>query len=337
MKRLHFLCVLSALVFFIGHIHATPCIKDVINCFAGKSTQYPLGEFFGPVGYIEVHEGLNVFRYFGIHKNTQEHIDYTALKHLIIEKLGLPTTHMIEFVGDSDQFSENGTVIGREIIRKHCAGNHMIEYGYTGHNDNPRELDINAFISEYVDQNSQESYRVIANLVGHSHTAMTQWHCSASPLIHNFVVVYNDHGMIDEEYTKFGDDVIVSDYILDPHDTMVCLEGGAQSFKQVTNALQRGCRIFLADKLRKPANNVYFSTAFFLRLIHQASTQNNGQILTKQQVHEIYQNYERTLKSRFNLARPDHTTKKALFDQAINEFIEQGIYEKVLAQCVFEN
>ena len=320
--------------------NACPQFGKIINQFAGKTVSFEVNNFLNPVKLIEYENQRKIYRFFGIQKENQENLQnnpifFRNLKRAITQKMGVRNNKTIQLIGDSNQFSEEGTIFARNFLNeKLFSGNHLIEYGYTGHL-RPRELDVNSFVNEFIEQKPQEAYRVLGNVVGHTEIALTKWGCKVSPQIHNFVVVYNKFGMEEPNFTKFGDDVIMSDMLLNAEDgdEVICLEGGAQSFKQITNSLKGNLKINLVLNLRKLENRPFFSAALFLSLVNDAF---DGQTPpSPEKVQAIYEEYNQTLKSTWDSSRPDHMTKKALFEQAIKEFIEEGTYKLLKSNCTF--
>jgi hypothetical protein len=63
----------------------------------------------------------------------------------------------------------------------------------------------------------------------------------------------------------------------------------------------------------------------------------SGQAPSKEQVREIFKAYTSTLRAMWNEKKQDHKTKKELFERAVSEFIESGIYQKVNDLCNFHS
>lgn len=308
---------------------------------------FKIQDFFGPVKLIEIKDesqGL-CYRFFGIHKDKQLEINFAQLKRLLISALGRDQANMIQLIGDSNQFTEVGTNFVRNFLKSRFAKAAVIEYGFTGYKT-ANELDVNSFVTEFLEQYQDQADKVIANIVGHTHIALTKWGTIGSAKVRNFTVIYNEAGITQEPvynehgikiggFTTFGDDIITSDNLLQASDgdRFICLEGGAQSFKQVTNALSLGIPVELVYNLRKPQNIPFFSAARFLKLIYDAFGVHDN--LSKEQVREIYARYMSALKSTWDMTRPDHRTKKELFEKGINDFIENDIYKQVKTFCTF--
>ncbi len=320
---------------------AAPELADIIDCFAGKNTKYPLRPFFGLVRLIEVREQGDVYNYYGVHVNDQQYIDFAQFKYKISTRMGFLGKPIIQIVGDSNRFSPAGTAFCRKFVREHLANDSIIEYGYTGYKTGGQELDTNSFVNEYIDEQPIQSRRILANVVGHTLFAINKWGCYVSPHVHHFVVVYNDSGMATEPqfdengkktagFTTFGDDVTMSDFACD---RLICLEGGAQSFLQAVNVLQQGNSIEAVYNIRKPSDAKMFSAARFLQKVDAAFIA--GKVPSKEIVRIIFTNYIKTLNSMFNESKPDFKTKKALFDKAINAFIDGNLFERVHDHCRF--
>lgn len=316
-------------------------IKNIIDCFAGKNTTYQIKPFLGPIRLIELEEQGQKYHFFGVHVDTQANVDFATFKRMLLSKMGFDGKPIMQIVGDSGRFSPAGTAFGRAFIRERLSGDYVLEYGYTGYKTGGQELDANSFINEIIDEQPMLAQRVLANILGHTVVAITKWGCYVCPHVHNFVVVYNDSGMAEDPkfneegrkvagFTTFGDDVTMSDFVCD---RLLCLEGGAQSFLQVVNVLQQGRPVELVYNLRKPEDAKMFSAARFLHLVEAAFV--NAKAPDKEQVRAIFADYVKTLNSMFNPAKPDYKTKKALFEKALNIFIDGGIFERVHALCRF--
>lgn len=322
---------------------AAPHIEDIINCFAGKNNMYAIKPFLGPVGLIEVNEEGTTYHYYGVHMQDQAQVDFLTLKRMITSRMGLEEQPVMQIVGDSGRFSPEGTAYGRTFVRKHSPGKFIIEYGYTGYKTGGQELDANSFLNEYIDEQPEQAARVLANVLGHTVWAINKWGCYVSPHVRHFVVVYNDAGMTQEPqfdadgkkvagFTTFGDDVTMSDYTCD---RLLCLEGGAQSFLQAINVLQQGRPVEVVYNLRKEADAKMFSAARLLQKVDAAFV--DDKTPEKEQVKRIFEEYVHTLNAMFNAAKPDYKTKKALFDQAIDRFIDGQVYTRVHDLCTFHN
>lgn len=338
--------------------HYADIIPDVLNCFAGKNTKYAIKDFFGPIKLIEVPSDTKIpYHFFGIHSGELKEIGaqdlaeikkfFAQFKSKITKLMGVKKNDALQLIGDSNQFTREGTEWARAFLKKRFAKAGLIEYGFTGYKT-AYKSDVNTFVNEYLDQNPNQAYRILANIVGHTVMALNQWGTSGSPNVRNFVVVYNDAGATElpkynekfekiAGFTTFGDDIIISDYLFNPanNDRFICLEGGAQSFKQTTNALILGVPVVCVYNLRKPENEKFFSAARFFNLINNAYTK--GHEPTKEDVKKIYDSYVSTLASLWDARRPDYETKKTLFEKAIKEFIDEGIYEKIPNICDFKN
>jgi hypothetical protein len=302
-------------------------LRAIIDTFATKNNEFEVKKVCGPIKFIEITnpEKKQSYHFWGIHKDEQLAVSFKNFKQLLHYKMGIKTTKAIQIIGDSTPFSKTGTNFARSFLAPRLTGNHLVEYGYTGQSPAKDSLDINALVNEYIDSTPDQAYRFLANIVGHTPIALEQWECYGSTHVHNFIVVFNDTGMQNDMHTKFGDDVIMSDHLLDPahEDAVICLEGGAQSFKQVVNSLALDLPIELAYNLRAPVGNNFFSTARFLLEIYNAFIKD--QPPTQNTVLELYQQYRKTLLGTWNASRPDHYTKQALFEKALTEFINNNL------------
>jgi predicted ATPase len=332
-------------------------IPNVINCFARRNSLYPLQAFFGPIALIEVAiEGaVKPYRFFGIHVDELHRIaagDIASLKRFFADfkqklarSMQVKITDGLQVIGDSNQFSREGTAWVRDFMQDRFDRSGLIEYGFTGYKT-AYKVDVNTLVNEYANEHPGQANRILANIVGQTTVALNQWGTSGSSYIRNFVVVYNDAGVVDvprynekfekiSGFTTFGDDIVLSDYLFNAAqgDRFICLEGGAQSFKQAVNGLILNIPITCVYNIRKSENEKFFSAARFFNLINNAY--DADQEPTIDDIKQIYKKYVVSLDSLWDARRPDYQTKKILFEKAIKEFIDQGIYEKIPHLCTF--
>lgn len=267
--------------------------------------------------------------YYGLSQADLEKVNYPKLKEQIARKMGLKGKRLVQVVGSSKPFSPEGTRAARDFITPFLSGDHIIEYGFTGH-VRPAEgkLDINSFVSEFVEKNPQEAYRVLANVVGHTVIALEKWGCKGQPRTSNYVIVYNQHGM-NEGFTKFGDDVIASDFIMskEDNDLLVVIEGGWQSFKQSLNALSLDIKIEALANVREEADKKLFSTAELFHLVKQAMVKSPD--MPKEELVKIFTTYMDNHEA-WDKTRPDAETKAALYRASVDQFLNSGVYKKIL-------
>lgn len=324
---------------------------DIIDCFAGKNSKYPIENFFGPVKLITIQSAdkkTPPYKFFGVHKDKQPTIDFKAFKQKLTSFLNINPKKSIQLIGDSNQFTTQGSQYAAAFIKERLdASQGLIEYGFTGY-IRGQDFDVNSLVSNYIDNNPAQAYRALGNILGHTHLALRLWGTFGSSLVRNFMVVYNDSGMQDNPvydangkkvkgFTTFGDDVTISDYIFHASDSdyFICLEGGAQSFEQCTHALQSGIPILCVCNLRKPENKTMFSATHFFSLIDQEFI--NDVPPARERVLKVYNDYVKGLTTMFNEKKPDFLTKKEIFERAISAFIEGGLYMKVHTLCTFFN
>ena len=322
---------------------------DIIDCFAGKNNKYTIKDFFGPVKLITIQsddQKMPPYRFFGIHKDLQQNVDFKAFKQKLTSFLNIQPQKCIQLIGDSNQFTTQGSAEAAAFIKGELDRSRgLIEYGFTGY-IRGRDFDVNSLVSNYIDNNPDQAYRVLGNILGHTHLALRHWGTFGSSLVRNFMVVYNDSGMQDapvydthgikvKGFTTFGDDVIISDYIFQASDGdyFICLEGGAQSFEQCTHALQSNIPILCMLDLRKSENRNMFSATLFMSLIDKEFV--NDVPPTHERVLEIYKFYINGLSSMFNEKKPDFLTKKEIFERALKKFIDGGLYKKIHKLCTF--
>jgi hypothetical protein len=274
--------------------------------------------------------------YLGIHVNNLGPAGspiYAALRKLLSLYTGKTSSPMIQVVGDSSQFSVNGTLQARTFISQFLRDDYLIEYGFTGHDTWKinQTMDTNSFVTEYAKANPNQAYRIVGNVVGQTVTALETWDCTASNNVNCFVVVYNDKGM-QEGFTKFGDDVLVSDFIMSAAygDKLILVEGGAQSFKQAANALEHNIPIeaLYGIGIRKPDDRKFFSTSQFFAFLTINSEGSDTANLTEARARELFEIYLADHKA-WNPTRPDADTKEKLFRASAEDFFNKHLYKKI--------
>jgi predicted ATPase len=324
-------------------------LGNIIDCFAGHNNKYQIKEFMSPVRLIEFEHKGKTLRFFGVHVDKQKEVNFPALKAKLMEIMGITNKKLVQVVGDSGVrvFSKQGSDYARTLLEDRFGNCGIIEYGYTGY-QNPDEYDVNALVNEYIDQHPDQADRVLANIVGHIHIALNKWGCYASPLVQNFVVVYNDDGMVryptyDDKgnkiggFTVFSEDVIMSDYMLQAEDgdITMSLEGGTQCWKQIINMLSRSIKSELIYNIRVPHKQHHFSVARFLKAIE------NNKPTTPEQVREVRKCYEEALEHLWDTTRQDNSdmnygeTKKKLLNECMEELINKNLYQRVSKLCTF--
>lgn len=291
--------------------------------------------------------------YYGIHKNQQMQIKenlqlsyletrklYQELKSHILQIMGLPSdTKVIQVVGDSEAFSFEGTEKVKEFLRNHLPKDCVVLYGYTGHAENDGTRCVNAAVTDVINE-KQIQNQVIANLVGfHTPLALKQWGCTGPELKH-YVIVYGDDESCREHGTVFGDDVVSSDFFAD---SLLMLDGGAQSFRQACHAL------WLDQKIKISSGSRNLSKAFAKEIIQESNSEIKTPYFNASYfLHEVTKNisgknesdFEDYLKNWYkdyfgqgkcyigNPKRGDFDTKQKLLDDAWKLFITEKLYLK---------
>lgn len=306
---------------------STCIVGQVIDCFAGKNHDFKIEPVNAFLKLIEICSPEGNFRFFGIKKEDQVKLNLCDFKRLLIASLGSSTSRIIQIIGDSRKLGEEGSAFGRKFLQEHCfSQNCLIEYGYTGYMCE-NEMEVNSFVNELLNRMPNQSCRVLANVVSESHIAVEKWGCKVSQHVKNFIVVYNDAGTLEEKCTKFGDDVFISDNLLNvaDGDSIICLDGGFQSFRQVVNCLKLGLRIELVYNLRKPGGEKLFSTATFLNKVRIALGSNPR--LAPQDIKNVFEEYSKTL----NKIWAENSPEQAAMDY----FIFSGLYSQIPVKCSF--
>jgi hypothetical protein len=260
--------------------------------------------------------------YYGLHYDALSTLDYAALKRQIVSNMKAESSKITQLVGDSHNFSKTGTGIAREFIAQYLRGKHIIEYGFTGYLVDGDELDLNSLVNEYIEANPGEAYRVLANVVDHTVTALSVWGCRVSSKVRHYVVVYGSQS------TRFGDDVLASDLILNKHDNdlLVVVEGGAQSFTQIVNVLENDVHVVGLVGVRSPERRKFFSATEFLAVVKRELEEDPD--IPTERVKEIADKYMSSHLA-WDPSKPDADTKGSMFYSTMERFINKRVYKKL--------
>lgn len=278
--------------------------------------------------------------YYGIHKDQQMQSEETSQSPIlatrqlyqIMKAHVLPNCKAIQIVGDSAAFSAEGTDRAKEFLREKLTGNHIVLYGYTGHAESDGRRCVNASVTDVIREKGIQDH-VVANLVAfHTPMALQNWGCSGPNELQHYVIVYGDDDTCREHGTVFGDDITTSDFFAD---SLLMLEGGAQSFRQACNALLLDQIITVLSGLRAPpqafANDgtPYFAAAEFLQEIDSLISQKDGNI-SEADLQEWYKGYFGPGKHYIaDPKRRDSDTKQNLMDAAWSLFMSEKLYLKI--------
>lgn len=278
-------------------------------------------------------------RFFGVHKNGQEHLDFQEVRSQILHQLRLnPTTKIVQVIGDSARFSPLGTAVGMKFLREHLSENDLLLWGYTGKaTDASGCCEVNQLVTNWLENDPKRLSKAIANVVDfHTPMAIREWKCSISTAVKNFYLVYPD--------VKFGGDTASSDGL---SDSCLCLEGGVQSWEQVTNLLARDISVTGLYNMRGENNPetlyngaylTFFSVGEFIDLLQQEIERKGG--MTQKEVEKFKDHYFNPVNGPkrylFNPSRKDADTKQALWDKGWKTFIDQKLWHK-LSLCNFKN
>ncbi len=322
-----FLAILS---FAVIPSHAAPSdMTEISGCLRRAMTTFstePSEEL------IHVSEDMLADRpilFYGVRQEKQALLPFKDFKQALQECMKVKSPKLVQLVGDSNKFSPEGTRAAVSFTTPFFEGDHMLEYGFTGYlNADRGQLDVNSLLNAYVEDHPDQAYRVLGNVVGHSIVALEKWGCRVPNTISIYVMVFNEFGM-DEGFTKFGDDVIVSDSLLSAEDGdfLVVIEGGAQSFKQAINVLKNDVPVKALTNVRTEKDREFFSASEFF--LHVQKALKADQELAPEAVRGLMNTYMETHVA-WNKDRPDAATKEALFYSTMEEFIEKRIYQKLL-------
>jgi len=280
-------------------------------------------------------------RYYGIRKDDQmqksiqdTQRSYHFLRSNLLYNMGMnPEAQIIQVIGDSAPFSPTGTFRALHFLKHHLSSHDAILYGYTGYMVTDGTRCVNAAVTDVVlEKNLQKN--TIGNLVGfHTKEALNRWGCTG-PALQNYIVVYGDNETCREQGTVFGDDIVTSDFLTDH---FLVLEGGAQTFAQICNALFLGRKItILTDGLRSPSRShapdgtPYFSAAKFLDDCTKFFKLNGDKPLQN-----WYLSYFGPGKCYLSdPKKPDFDTKQKLMDQAWHAFTTHSLYIRWIVEPI---
>lgn len=298
-----------------------------------------LGKMLAGSGGLEILT-KNDKTFFGVHKDQQHKLDFKEVRSHILKSLNLsPDTKIVQVVGDSGNFSVNGTKCGKLFLEKHLKDEYLIQWGFT---EKGRKGDsvhaINQLVTNFLDDKPSRYRHSLANVVDfHTPKAIQDWGCSTTKSNLHYYLVYGD--------ACFGDDMVSSDALTD---IAFFIEGGIQSLGQLFNFLSKGIEIYGVYNLRGYHNPDcfnqqmgkyldYFSVGEFIDLLKAEIDRKND--LNKEQIEQFKNDYlnPSTGKKRylFNPSRPDAPTKQAIWDKAWAKFIKEELWKK-LHLCHFE-
>ena len=278
-----------------------------------------LQQFCGPFQKLS----LPPYLYIIINKQELAHVapcEFKTLREELLRHLHLqPSAKIIQVIGDSALFSTAGTRQAADQLEAffNTHQDAAILYGFTGHREGSAQ-DVNELVSQWIAKEPEErSSRVCANVVDkHTVEAIESWPgITTSPHVKYFALVRGG--------ALFGDDAPLSDFLTQ---RAFCLEGGAQSFCQIVNFLDKDVEIQGIFGIRNEADRIYLSACEFLQVLKNAVKQNE-----KIEATEIEKLKEAYLENHhlFNPARPDAGTKQKLFDSAWQLFVEKELWKKL--------
>jgi len=290
-----------------------------------------VAELMGNSQDLQFIETANNRRYFGVHKNAQEKLDFSLVRNEIITKLGLDANiRFVQVIGDSGRFSYKGTLQTKHFLNSHLSDNDFVLWGLTGKEDNVLNVrEVNQLVTEWLRQNPVRFNKALANIVDKTCDAIEKWGCSYPEEVKN--IFYVGGG------STFGDDTTSSDRLTQVG--LLC-GGGVQSGLQAINLMLLGVRIYGIYNTRGENNPdtfhkglgeylTYFSAGEFLHMLQMSGAK------TREEVEQFKAEYFKT-RYLFNPSRDDASTKQALWDEAWAKFIDHRLWER-LDLCSFKD
>ena len=292
------------------------------------------------------HIEVNGVHYYGIHKQNQMQTDikstrqlYQDIKSYVLQNMGMnPETKIVQVVGDSVSFSQQGTKAAKNFLKSNLRNDEIILYGYTGHAETDGTRCVNAVVTDVINEQNNLDH-LIGNLVGfHTPAALKSWNCTGPELKH-YVVVYGDDETSRENGTVFGDDVVSSDFFAD---SLLVLDGGAQSFRQACNALLLDQNIQVLMGLRdiskgwvvEDINDTkittrYFAASIFLNEL-KTLLEEKGDNINADELNQWYSCYFGRGKCYVgDPKRQDFDTKQKLINDAWKLLVEERLDRKI--------
>lgn len=206
-----------------------------------------------------IRKNINVFF---IKKSALDKIDFSNFRLNLQKTLSLSTEQCLQVIGDSNPFSEKGhrysVKLLFDVMKRHAG---PILYGFTSNNNGG----ANGIVAECLEKDRSQSNKVVANIVyPESITAISEWGCTYSEAVKNYLVV------VDPQGCRFGDDIMLSDNLAEK---LVCFDGGVISFCQVVNTLiyHDSSEITVVYGLRDKENRPWFSAAEIISQFKKAS------------------------------------------------------------------
>lgn len=341
MKQLFLFLVFSITSISSFYARETPHFSQALKHFQQNQGQW--------ITFHCQHIQLGEIHYYGVRVNDQMQKPddlsqsllatrrvYQEMKQNILQKMGLSSdTEIVQVVGDSSPFSQEGTKQAKEFLSFHLPVNGVVLYGYTGHETMDGTRCVNAAVSNIMAERGHLN-KTIGNLVGfHTPMALNEWG-STGPELQHYIVVYSDDESSPEKGTAFGDDITTSDFFAD---RLLVLDGGAQSFMQICNALLLDQKINILSGLRTPEKSEvidsqgnetpYFSASQFLHDI-ASFVKERGEPLSERELQQWYHNYFGPGKCYAgDPQKPDFNKKQKMIDESWAFFIQHRLDRKL--------
>lgn len=188
-----------------------------------------------------------------------------AFKSRLLEVLALPKdTKIVQIIDDCPgTFDGEAQLWVKKELQKRVVGLETSDdgkplylYGTTGKKANKAgipAMGTNTTFAQVLEllegAESDISERVVGNVVnGGTTMVIDKFGCIVSGLVKTLLHVWSEEG------AKFGADTLLSDNLLGKGDTVICLEGGPQSFAQLLTLVANDCNIEVFDNLRGTTN-----------------------------------------------------------------------------------
>jgi hypothetical protein len=309
-------------------------IKKAYKTFANKEGE----NFFedGSVKYLSI-KGDGISRHFyGVHKDKlTDSFPYSKFKAEIRKKMGINAKKLFQIIGSvNPPFEPKGGEYARQWFYDKIKDADIIEYGVTS-GGKIEEPTVNAFVSYGMEQGKIDSSKVLGNVVGDSVYVAEKYNANFSPKIQHLVLVYNEtsperdvNGDYPKERTIFGDDVNISDRIMNKEDgdEMILVDGGVQSLQQAVTALRSGVKVTSIYGIK--FSKEYLSAAEFLAGLKARLEETNN--WTIQTAKDYYAEYLTTRKG-WNPEAHDAYTKQVLLDRIQAELFEKEPLNNLLS------
>ncbi len=324
-------------------ISAIPRLKDIVDCFAGRSTKYRIDELAGPVRTIEANEQDSSYTYYGISVDEVDDVNYHHFKDILRARIGCPSASIVHVAGDYEAFGRMGAMFGRSFFSECVIDDHVVAYECTGRGADVDEPGAEGLINGVLDERPERSRNVVAIVDGRRMNDLDTIGWCMSPYVRHFLVLYKNHeGRADYSPSEqrrvrvpvrsaTPDCAASTDIVTSLCDSVTCFEGDAKAFLKIVKALGASHRVNAVLGLRDSSRAAAFSASRLVD-IFSARHHRRQQRIENGEAQELCRTYATAASVLLSPARNEE-----VFAQASKLFVDNGIFAIVDDLCTFHD